>query len=108
MSGPAQQPSNNPRYAFNRLHDDIRVARGRAAEHDCVDCGKKALDWSQVHGTDGSDLHKHFDPRCRSCHKKYDHTAEISQKMRAASLGKPKSIAHRRNISIARYLEELI
>lgn len=106
--GPPQQPSDHPRYAFMRRHTDLLLARGKASKHECVDCGRQALDWSQTHGTDGTNLHEHFRPRCRSCHKKYDYTDDQRQKISQALTGKPKSAKHRRNLSTARYLEELI
>lgn len=58
------------------LHLRVTCLRGKASEHRCVDgCGRWALDWSQRHGADGSAVGD-YDPRCRSCHAKYDSTAE--------------------------------
>lgn len=52
-------------------HANVRAARGKASMQDCIDCGKFALDWSHRHDTDPSDPNN-YDPRCRSCHNKYD------------------------------------
>ena len=93
-----QRPTDHPRYGFHRRHADVRLARGRAAEHQCVDCEKQALDWSQVHDTDGTNPHEHYQPRCRSCHKKYDMTDEFRQRMSEVQKGKPKSPEHRAKI----------
>lgn len=58
---------------YARAHAAVRHAKGKASEHDCVDCGGQALDWSQIHDTDD------YEPRCRSCHKKYDMTDTIRE-----------------------------
>ena len=52
-------------------HSNLYQISGKAAEYSCVDCGGQAKDWSQTHGTDGCDS-EHYNPRCRSCHLKYD------------------------------------
>ena len=44
---------------------------GPAKNHDCVDCGKQAFDWSQIHDTDKDDPNS-YEARCRSCHAFYD------------------------------------
>lgn len=62
------------RKEYDRRHDAIRQARGTAKEKECHNCGKTALDWSQIHGTDGEHP-DHYVPRCRSCHAKYDNVA---------------------------------
>jgi hypothetical protein len=49
--------------------------RGKAAFYDCVDCGQQAHDWSHKHGSDRDNL-LNYDPRCCSCHIKYDYTYE--------------------------------
>ena len=57
---------------------------GRAAERQCVDCQEAAEDWSYSGGCpqelhDGTHpspycLHDHhYNPRCRRCHRRYDH-----------------------------------
>ena len=52
-------------------HGMVRENCGNAKLYDCVDCGKKAYEWSQIHDADGS-KDEHFQPRCRSCHQYYD------------------------------------
>lgn len=62
--------SDNPTY--RNVHERVRRARGKASEYGCVDdCGRQAEDWSQIHGTDGTDP-EHYEPRCRTCHVAYD------------------------------------
>lgn len=53
-------------------HARVVRVRGSASEYACVDCGKPAVDWAQIHGTDGTDPHEHYQPRCRFCHRVYD------------------------------------
>jgi hypothetical protein len=63
----------------NSRHRRIRKLRGRAAEYPCIDdCGKQAMDWSQIHGTDGMDLENDYVPRCRRCHLHYDKEARLN------------------------------
>lgn len=56
-------------------HERVVRARGRAAEHKCVDCGGDAKDWSQIHDTCGECI-EDYEPRCRRCHQKYDKVVE--------------------------------
>ena len=64
--------SNGPPTHQGR-HQRLRRARGKASDAGpCIDCGKEAYDWSQVHGTDGLDIYNDYVPRCRSCHLAYD------------------------------------
>jgi hypothetical protein len=69
-------------------HDRLRRDRGRAKEHQCVDCGDQAEQWSYDHadpdelsgtqGTKGTTPYpyslkpEHYDPRCKSCHVAFD------------------------------------
>jgi hypothetical protein len=69
----------NDEITYQALHRRIRKLRGHASGHTCVDCPEPALDWSQVHGTDGTDLEKDFEPRCRSCHVRYDADARLNE-----------------------------
>jgi NAD-dependent SIR2 family protein deacetylase len=52
-------------------HRRVVRQRGKAAEHDCVDCGGQAVDWSWTHDTDRGDP-ENYKPRCKRCHFKYD------------------------------------
>ena len=66
---------------YSSVHDRLRSQRGSARNYLCVDCGGQAYEWSY----DGNDPeektdwgHKYsvnterYEPRCRSCHNKYD------------------------------------
>lgn len=53
-------------------HGHLRRVKGLATQHNCVDCGKPAREWSQIDGTKGTDIHNDYEPRCRPCHLKYD------------------------------------
>lgn len=63
----------------------VRVAQefGRAREHQCVDCGRPAHHWSYTHTDDDPLIDGptglpysldtvHYEPRCASCHARYD------------------------------------
>lgn len=55
---------NPTKLAFHkRLHRKL----GKASQFKCVDCGKRALDWSNEKGK-YTQNEKDYKPRCRSCH----------------------------------------
>ena len=53
------------------LHKRIHRKFGKASNHPCTDCGKKARDWS-LETKDYSDNVEDYRPRCRKCHIKKD------------------------------------
>ena len=69
---------------YTAAHSRVKRARGLASDYPCVDCGGAARDWSlrkgagrpHVGGRDEGLLlsvdPSDYDPRCRSCHGKYD------------------------------------
>lgn len=78
---------NHPGWTGNEatnhaVHQRIKSRRGRARHQLCVDCGKQARHWSYNH----EDPHErqdpdhgpyslnigNYDPRCVSCHKRFD------------------------------------
>ena len=88
--GAAQRGEKHGRWkggvkAYNSAHARVRVARGKASEHVCIDCGGTARDWSLRHGVevqiqaggekDGCayslDVND-YDPRCDPCHRTYN------------------------------------
>lgn len=52
------------------LHKRIYRTHGKASDRNCVDCGKKARDWSNTGKY--SDNIIDYVPRCRKCHIKKD------------------------------------
>ena len=79
---------SNPSY--NTIHARVASVRGKASTHMCIDCGESAREWSCKKTADLSvgiakwgnktievsysqDIYD-YDPRCKSCHKKYDYT----------------------------------
>lgn len=58
-------------YKNTTCHMRVFYARGPAKRQTCIDCGNQASDWSRRHGTHPMDP-ANYDPRCRSCHWKYD------------------------------------
>lgn len=57
---------------YHRNHMRVRSARGVAKSQRCELCGDQGYEWSQIHGTDGTDPLKHFRPLCHPCHTEYD------------------------------------
>lgn len=67
---------------YAAVHQRLAAERGRAAEHRCVDCGHRAAQWSYSHangcGHRESDTGPYsvdltdYEPRCVSCHKRFD------------------------------------
>ena len=72
---------------YGTAHERVRKVRGSASQYPCVDCGRSAAQWSYDHA-DGAELvdtsagscgglpysidPAHYDPRCVSCHKRFD------------------------------------
>jgi len=78
---------NNPNWTGNdatntAVHQRIRKERGHARNYSCVDCGGQAAHWSYDHSAKDERYDElkgpytvnqdHYDPRCVSCHKKFD------------------------------------
>lgn len=69
-------------------HSRVRVDRGSASSHACVDCGVTAYQWSYNHADPDERLSQdaatcgmpfsldpvNYDPRCVTCHKAFDAT----------------------------------
>jgi hypothetical protein len=74
--------------SYGARHARVRVARGKAKEHQCVECGRPAQVWAQIHDTDGLDP-MDYKPMCQKCHLTYDgipgstRSAETRAKMSA-------------------------
>lgn len=70
---------------YHQAHRNVEAARGRAAEHPCVECGEPARDWAYQHvgepelvsetGAPYSTDVSQYAPMCRGCHLSldYDH-----------------------------------
>lgn len=77
---------SNP--TLHSFHSRLKRMIGSASQFQCVDCKKQARDWSQIKNTSGFEF-DHYEPRCRSCHMKYDggsfggrkHTEETKRKI---------------------------
>lgn len=66
---------------YRGVHQRVRAIHGSASKHSCVDCGGQAKQWSYDHkdpderltGPAPHSIHiEHYEPRCISCHKKFD------------------------------------
>jgi hypothetical protein len=75
---------------YNRIHREVVKAKGKAKEYLCVDCEKDAMDWSCIKGSSGSHIDD-FEPRCRSCHLRYDWTEDRSDGLRKLHKGRKRS-----------------
>ena len=71
----------NSEVNYFAFHTRLRKARGSAAEHPCVTCGRPAREWAYIHGEDPCAFDSYV-PMCCSCHRKYDCTPEKREKMR--------------------------
>ncbi len=67
--------------AYKSAHEAVRRHRGRAAEHDCDGCQKRAKHWAYDHldpdeRRDGERVYSnnpsHYLPMCVSCHHRFD------------------------------------
>jgi hypothetical protein len=65
----AARQAANPSYDV--WHKRVTKARGPASQYACVDCGEPAEDWSTVNPS-SHDVRARFQPRCRTCHRRYD------------------------------------
>ncbi len=85
----------SPNWAGDRIgykgkHNRVIQARGAARTHRCLFHAERgvtvaALDWAQIHETDG--LHRaDYSPLCRRCHLRYDAAARahLTPAVRAA------------------------
>lgn len=69
---------------YRAAHSRVSRDRGRAATHQCIDCGVQAQHWSYRHddpdemtsprGQSYSLSPTHYDPRCSPCHAVFDGT----------------------------------
>lgn len=68
--------------SYSTMHDRVRRAKGRAADHTCaLNCGRQAKHWAYSH-TDLTERHSpegpysldvdHYTPLCVPCHKRFD------------------------------------
>lgn len=71
---------------YHAAHERIRVAKGPARNHHCVDCGQTAQHWSYNHADPDERRHQglayslkpdHYEPRCVRCHSAHDRLDRI-------------------------------
>lgn len=79
------RPLKGTQPTYAAIHKRVSRAKGPAQDHSCVDCGKTATSWSYVGGcrnelreiVQGHELAYSqnmalYEPRCTSCHRKFD------------------------------------
>lgn len=86
LKAPPQRAAESPTWkgddvGYRAVHVRLRTERGPAAAHPCVDCYGRAAHWSydhadpdekqSSHGHYSTDP-EHYQPRCVSCHKRFD------------------------------------
>lgn len=87
-----QEDTGQSREAYKRRHSRLRRWRGSATKFACVDCSKSAECWSQVHGTDGTDIYRDYEPRCSGCHRNYDEPFRKKRKAKPVSENKKRTL----------------
>lgn len=92
-------------YAGN--HVRVRETRGKAAERDCVDCGKVAAEWSHTHDTDPTDP-QNYSPRCNKCHRVYDEISERLTGITRSAETRAKIAAKRRGTVTPQHVRDAI
>lgn len=84
--------------AYCTAHDRVHNDRGNAKNHDCVDCGSQAHEWSYNHqdpdelisadhysrGAPYSLDVNNYEPRCRTCHRRFDRAHIRATRSRSA------------------------
>jgi hypothetical protein len=61
--------------AYTAVHVRLLRSRGSAAQHQCIDCGQIAREWSYNHSQSNVRYSLNlddYDPRCRACHVRFD------------------------------------
>ena len=89
----AARQAANPSYAV--WHRRVTSARGPASGYQCADCGQPAQDWSTVDPSSG-DVQGRFQPRCRTCHRRYDGAAGAGNPRAKLTSGKVRELRARR------------
>ena len=84
--GGGPRPSYKSKHSYKTAHAAVRRLKGSAKNHRCVDCGGRAADWSLRHGAASVHVGDNgrgamcafsadpldYEPRCRTCHRRYD------------------------------------
>lgn len=80
-AGPDHHSRNDGGLTYSGAHIRVRLTKGRASDHACIDCLGSASQWSYDHldpnerrgdGGPYSIDPDHYQPRCGPCHKAFD------------------------------------
>lgn len=75
---------------YSEIHKRVGELRGKALEHKCIDCGRPVVHWTYNNAAGERELSaliaggcvnpvryssdiNDYDPRCRKCHRRFDH-----------------------------------
>lgn len=75
------RPNGLSESEYQHVHYLVRKHRGKAASFMCTDCEDCASEWSLTLGGSPMDVDD-YEPRCRSCHAKYDCKGNTGMHMR--------------------------
>jgi hypothetical protein len=89
----AARQAPNPSYGV--WHNRVKKFRGPASGYACVDCGRPAQDWSTADPS-SDDIWARFQPRCRSCHRRYDGAIGEGHRRAKLTRGKVRKLRARR------------
>ena len=83
-----EQILKNNRSKYFAIHYWLKYNFGVATKCENKECPQKSksFDWAKLKGKEYDFKRKNFFQLCHSCHKKYDTTEELRQKMRELSL----------------------
>ncbi len=70
---------------YRHFHDWLRKYYGHASRCEFCDAKGKKYQWALVKGKNYERKRENFMELCPSCHRKYDHTEKIRNKMRLAA-----------------------
>src|SRR4051812_30618840 len=76
--------ANQPTY--KGIHTKLKLIRGPASDHECINCDKLAQDWAYIHGDVNEKYHttnagsrlayslklSYYMPLCHKCHMNFD------------------------------------
>ena len=93
---PPSGPPIQEEVGYSGAHDRVARVKGRAKDHECVDCGAPALEWSYNHDDPDERMTtrprcpypvpysmdpEHYSARCGTCHRLHDNAAASARRL---------------------------